>query len=108
MPARLPSRSCAREHPPMAIAGRGPGPHASGDAEHARTGGPDLGDGPVAFRYGAVFLIVLALEAGALTIAIATSRVRPAVRRRRAVVGVVVGGAVAVGVLTGIVSPAAV
>ena len=105
----------------MAIAGRGSGPHGSADAERARTGGADLGDRPAEFRYGAVFLIVLtlvvflviapdqdwsravalALEATALTVAIATSRVRPAVRRRRAVVGVVVGAGVAVGVLTG-------
>ena len=82
----------------MAIAGRGrgSGPRASADAEHARTGGPDPGDRPAEFRYGAVFLIVLtlvvflvvapdedwaravglALEAAALTVAIATSRVR--------------------------------
>jgi len=114
----------------MAIAGRGrgSGPRASADAEPARTGGPDRGDRPAEFRYGAVFLIVLvlvvflvvapdegwaravalALETAALTIAVATSRVRPAVRHRRAVVGLVVGVAVAIGVLTGIVSEAAV
>jgi hypothetical protein len=114
----------------MAIAGggRGSGPHASADAEAARTGAPDPGDRPAEFRYGAVFLIVLvlvvflvvapdegwaravalALETAALTIAVATSRVRPAVRHRRAVVGLVVGVAVAIGVLTGIVSEAAV
>jgi hypothetical protein len=113
----------------MAIAGRGrgSGPHASADADRARAGDADPGDRPAEFRYGAVFLIVLtlvvflviapdedwaravalALEAAAMTVAIATSRVRPAVRRRRAVLGAVAGVAVVVGVLTGIVSTAA-
>jgi len=113
----------------MAIAGRGrgSGPHAGADADRARTGDPDPGDRPAEFRYGAVFLIVrtlvvflviapdedwaravaLALEAAAMTVAIATSRVRPAVRRRRAVLGAVAGVAVVVGVLTGIVSTVA-
>jgi len=113
----------------MAIAGRGrgSGPHASADADRARAGDADPGDRPAEFRYGAVFLIVLtlvvflviapdedwaravalALEAAAMTVAIATSRVRPAVRRRRAVLGAVAGVAVVVGVLTGIVSTVA-
>jgi len=113
----------------MAIAGRGrgSGPHAGADADRARTGDADPGDRPAEFRYGAVFLIVLtlvvflviapdedwaravalALEAAAMTVAIATSRVRPAVRRRRAVLGAVAGVAVVVGVLTGIVSTVA-
>ena len=76
------------------------------------TGGEPRKDRPAEFRYGAVFLIALALvvflivapaanwaravallmEVAALTVAFSTSRVRPAVRRRRAFIG----GAVAV------------
>jgi hypothetical protein len=70
-------------------------------------GGDPRVDRPAEFRYGAVFVIVLVLvvflivapaanwaravglllEVAALTIAVATSRVRPAVRRRRALLG---------------------
>jgi ion channel len=86
-------------------------------------GGEPRADRPAEFRYGAVFLIVLALvvflivapatnwaravelllAVAALTIAVATSRVRPAVRRRRALLGGVLAVVGTACVLAGIV-----
>jgi ion channel len=113
----------------MAIAGRprGSGPNPRADVDAAR-GGPPPGDRPAEFRYGVVFLLVLtlvvfliiapaenwaravalALEGAALIVAIATSRVRPTVRRRRALVGAAAGGIGAACVLLGIVPQAAI
>jgi hypothetical protein len=93
----------------MAIAGRaaGSGPNPRADADPARGEEEPPRDRPAEFRFGVVFLLVLtlvvflivapaenwaravglALEGAALVVAIATSRVRPAERRRRALVG---------------------
>jgi len=105
---------------------RAPRPQDERDRRSVGGGGGD--DRPAEFRYGVVFLLVtallvflivapsadwsravaLALEGGALLVAVATSRVRPAVRRRRTEVGGL-GALVAVlGVATGLVPVAVV
>jgi hypothetical protein len=87
----------------------------------AEAGGSD--DRPAEFRYGVVFLLVvvllvflivapsadwsravaLALEGAALLMAVATSRVRPAVRRRRTWTGGLAAVVAVLGVATGVV-----
>jgi hypothetical protein len=103
-----------------------PRPQDERDRRSVAGGGDD--GRPAEFRYGIVFLLVtallvflivapsadwsravaLALEGGALLVAVATSRARPAVRRRRTQVGGL-GALVAVlGVATGLVPVAVV
>ena len=103
-------------------------PRPQDERDRRSVGGGGGDDRPAEFRYGVVFLLVtallvflivapsadwsravaLALEGGALLVAVASSRVRPAVRRRRTEVGGL-GALVAVlGVATGLVPVAVV
>jgi hypothetical protein len=125
MPARLPCAPPAASIGAMASAGgrRGSSPRPVENAAPERAGGGAREDRPAEFRYGAVLLIVLvlvvflivapaenwaralalALEVAALTVAFATSRVRPAVRRRRVLIGGVVTVVAAGCVVAGLV-----
>jgi hypothetical protein len=130
MPTRLPGGPAGASIGAMASAGRrrGSRPRPGESPAPGRTGGGAREDRPAEFRYGAVFLIVLflvvfllvapaadwaralalTLEVAALTVAVATSRVRPAVRRRRVLIG---GGAAVVAaafVVAGLVPPSVV
>jgi hypothetical protein len=108
-----------RARPPQHPAGRGDGPRRD-------AGGAGPGERAPEYRYGAVFLIVLvllvflivaptaawsravalALEGTALLVAIATSRARRVVRRRRGWVATICALAGVVGVAGGVVPPA--
>jgi hypothetical protein len=99
-------------------------PRARRDSGHPPDGGTPGGDDrPAEFRYGAVFMLVLALvvflivapttewsrgialamEGTALVVAVATSRVRWAARRRQARAAALAAIAVVVGVASGVV-----
>jgi hypothetical protein len=87
---------------------------------------PDLVIAPARYRYGAVFLLTLALlafvilapsedwsralalllESAALVVAVATSRERRAVRRTRAAAAATVGALAVIGVGAGVLGPA--
>jgi hypothetical protein len=111
----------------MALVGhaRGGSPRPPGDRDRPGPAGDGIrrsDDRPAEFRYGAVFLLVLvllvflivapsadwsravglALEGGALLVAVGTSRARPAVRRRRAVAGGLAAVVVIIAVATGV------